>query len=190
MASYTDFSDDELVKLLKCNDRAAYTEIYTRYATVLIIHAYNKIRNRDEARDVLHDVFAILWDKREVLEITTNLSGFLYTSVKNRLKNQLSREVVKDKYINYHLLHYNDKFEQADHLIRENQLKEQIEQGTLDMTPKTREAFLLSRYENLSHKEIAVILGIEESTVSRHISNALQILRLKLRFFLFLSLLL
>jgi len=43
-----------------------------------------------------------------------------------------------------------------------------------------REVFLLSREENLSHKEIAEQLGISEQTVSKQISNALKVLRYKM----------
>src|SRR5687768_11216391 len=46
---------------------------------------------------------------------------------------------------------------------------------------KMRGVFLLSREENLSHKEIAEQLGISEQTVSKQISNALKALRYKMR---------
>ena len=40
-----------------------------------------------------------------------------------------------------------------------------------------RKVFLLSRYEEMSHKEIAEFLGISPNTVDNHIKKALAILR-------------
>jgi hypothetical protein len=51
MEALNNLSDAELVDLLKLGDRAAYTEIYDRYIFVLLNHAYNKTRNREEAKD-------------------------------------------------------------------------------------------------------------------------------------------
>jgi len=48
------------------------------------------------------------------------------------------------------------------------------------LPPKMKTVFELSRKANLSHKEIATQLDLSESTVKKHVNNALKILRGKL----------
>jgi RNA polymerase sigma-70 factor (ECF subfamily) len=53
-----------------------------------------------------------------------------------------------------------------------------------EMSQRTLEIFVLSRYKNKSHKEIAEKLGITTKGVEFHISKALSLLRLKLKDYL------
>lgn len=69
MFSYGALSDVELTELLKSGDASAYTVIYNRYFDVLYIHAYRKLNHKEEAQDVIHELFAQLWTKRETIEI-------------------------------------------------------------------------------------------------------------------------
>ena len=52
------------------------------------------------------------------------------------------------------------------------------------MNPLTRSVYLLSRYDGMSNKDIAVQLGIASKTVEYHISKALKLLRQQLKDYL------
>ncbi|MGY0037814.1 RNA polymerase sigma factor [Pedobacter sp. NJ-S-72] len=65
MVSYITLPDNDPVAFLKDGDKAAFTEIYNRYKGLLYIHAYNRLRNQQEADDVVHELFASLWTKRD-----------------------------------------------------------------------------------------------------------------------------
>lgn len=178
MTNYNACNDTQLLNLLRSGDGMAYTEIYDRYALVLLGHAYNKTRSRNEAKDIVHEVFTTLWAKRGSLQID-HLAGYLFRSVRNVILNQVAHRAVQDKFIKSM-----EKFaagsELPDHLVREKQLAAIIEHAIASLPPKMREVFILSRKEHLSHREIADLLGISEQTVSKHITNALKILRVKL----------
>lgn len=98
--SYSSFSDVELAELLKTDDSVAYTVIYNRYFHALYVHAFQKLNDKQEAQDVVHELFAQLWNKRRELNISTNLMGYLYTGVRNKILDQFSRQQVRNKYIN------------------------------------------------------------------------------------------
>ena len=178
MTNYKACNDTQLLGLLRSGDSMAYTEIYDRYALALLGHAYNKTRNRDEAKDIVHEVFTILWAKREVLQIDY-LAGYLFRSVRNIILNNIAHRAVQDKFIQS-MEKFAASHEIPDHLVREKQLSAIIEQEMAALPPKMREVFVLSRKEHLSHREIAELLGISEQTVSKHVTNALKILRVKL----------
>ena len=178
MTSYNSCSETELTGLLKSGDRAAFTEIYDRYIFILLNHAYNKTRDREEAKDAVHEVFVTLWAKRESLDIN-NLPGYLYASTRNIILNQIAHKSVKDKYL-LSMKQFTVSHDIPDHLVREKQLATIIEQEIAALPPKMREVFRLSRNEHLSHREIAERLDISAQTVSKHVTNALRILRVKL----------
>ena len=186
MNDYKCYTDEELTNLFKSGDRLAYTEIYDRYIFVLLNHTYNKTRNREEAKDIVHEVFAKLWANREQLQITNTLAGFLYTSARNIVLNQVSRKEVEAKYFDSILKFSEQPQTVTDHRIRENQLIAIIEKEIAELPPKMREVFELSRKQHLSHREIAERLDISEQTVSKHITNALKTLRVKLGIFAYL----
>jgi RNA polymerase sigma-70 factor (family 1) len=186
MQTVSSLSDNELVGLLKESSRAAYTEIYNRYKGILFMHAYKRLQSRAEAEDTLQEIFTGLWVKREELTITSNLSGYLYSAVRNRILDYFSHQEVASRYISS-FQGFLDKGEmQADHRVRENQLKVLIEKEIDNLPAKMREIFILSRKEHLSHKEIAGQLGISEKTVKNQINNALKTLRTKLGLLVFL----
>lgn len=185
---YRNLSDVELVNLLSSGEREAFAEIYERYKGLLYIHAYKKLWNEDEAADVVHDLFAALWDKRAELEITGHLSGYLYTSVRNRILKLIAKKQNAATYLSSISRFTNEGNCITDHRVRENMLTEIIEKEIAALPPKMRQVFELSRKTGLSHREIAEQLDISEETVKKHIHHALKVLRVKLGIFVYLYL--
>jgi RNA polymerase sigma-70 factor (family 1) len=180
-SEYKTIPDNELIQLLKESDHRAYTEIYNRYFYLLYTHAYKKLRSEEQAKDIIQDLFATLWFKRERDLPTNNLAAYLFTAIRNKIFDLFAHQQVEAKYVSslkdYLSTHMSVP---TDHLARENDLKIYIEKGIQALPPKMKLMFELSRKENLSHKEIATKLGTSENNVSTQITNALRILRTKL----------
>lgn len=182
MTSYQSYDDVQLTALLRQGNAQAYTVIYDRYKWILHVHAFKKLGDREAAKDVIQDLFSMLWIKRESIDFKTNLSGYLYTALRNMILNRIAHERVEMK--------YKDSFDQfvdqndfvTDHLVRQSQLAALIEKEIDALPAKMRNIFLMSRRENLSHREIALRLNLSEQTVTKQIKNALKILRGKLGF--------
>lgn len=188
MLNYKTISDNELAELLRSGDRAAFTEIYNRYKWLLHTHAYKWMQDREEAKDIIHELFAALWTKRESLSFPDNLSAYLYTAVRNRIFNVISHQKVASQYLNSLQAFIDEEQAAADHLVREKQMTLLIEKEIAALPAKMRAVFELSRKEQLSHKEIAEQLTISEQTVRKHVQHALKILRVKLGLVVFLFL--
>ncbi|AOM77775.1 RNA polymerase subunit sigma-70 [Pedobacter steynii] len=188
MLTYSLLSDLELTALLKEGDAAAYTVVYNRYFNELYIHAYARLRDKEEAQDVVHELFATLWNKRAELMFKSSLPAYLYTAVRNRILDVIAHQQVESRYVTS-LQHFIEEgYCITDHQVRERQLAALIEKGISELPPKMRAIFELSRKHAMSHKEIAEQLNLSEQTVRTQVKNALRILRLKLGLMLFLSL--
>lgn len=177
---YNKLSDVELTALLKDGDHTAFTEIYSRYWAVLYLHGRKMLRDDEEARDVVQELFTYLWKNAALLAVTGSLSSYLYRSVRNRIFNLIERKRIINDY-QKSLIQFLEVGELVtDELVRERELSEQIEKEIQLLPPKMREVFELSRKQHLSYKEIGEQLGISDQTVRRQVSNALSILRTKL----------
>lgn len=185
MASrYTGFSDGNLAALLSEGDELAFNEVFKRYSDVLYRHAYNKLRDTDDAKDLVQDLFAALWNQRATFSGETNLSGYLYASIRYKVINKQ----VRDKRIAESdvqlMAELREQADFADYRVREKELSQLIESETARLPRKMREVFFLSREEHLNHKEIAERLNLSPATVRKQVQNALRILRVKLGAFL------
>jgi len=180
MSDYSNYTDTELAALLKVSDHQAYTFIYDRYKFLLYAHAYKKLQDREEARDVVQEVFVTLWNKRENINAQLNLAGYLYTALRNTILNLIARKEVRTRYTDSMAAHYTCDYAPTDHGIRSQQLAELIDREIAALPSKMQKVFVLSRKAHLNRKEISSQLGISEATVDRQIANALKLLRARL----------
>lgn len=180
MSAYSKNTDLELLALLKAGDQGAFAELFDRYNRLLYVNACKLLDDKEEARDVVQEIFIALWENRANVFVKHNFAGFLYTIVRNRIFDKLSHRKVEFKYLES-LRQFNAmEDEGTDDLLRTKQLQAIIEKEISFLPDKMREIFELSRKHHLSHKEIARHLDVSEKTVKNQVNNALKILRTKL----------
>ena len=177
MSGYGNFTPHELAVLLKEGDQLAFTEIFTRYNSLLYSHVYNKLRDHEQARDIVHEVFYSLWARRATLVVNTNLAGYLFMAARYKIADFLSHKAVEDKYVASLQTYLEGYTEAADHRVRESQLQRIIEDAIATLPPRMQEIFRMSRFDQLSHREIAQRLQLSEETVKDQVKKALKILR-------------
>jgi len=105
----------------------------------------------------------------------------LYSAVRNRIFNIIWHKKFENRYVASLQRIIDAGVMMTDEVVREKELAALIEREIEQLPEKMREVFRLSRKEHLSYKEIAEELKIGESTVKKQVSNALKILRLKLK---------
>lgn len=71
-------------------------------------------------------------------------------------------------------------FEQPENVVMKNELKQQLADSLTSLTEKERKVILLYYYEELTLKEISVVLEVSESRVSQLHTKALQKMKAKL----------
>lgn len=180
METYTSYSDQELISLFISGSDDAFKEIYLRYDKLLYLYAYHKLGNKEEARDMVHDVFAWMLNNREKLDLKTTLSGYLYKSVLNKIFNLFKHRQILKKYADAGNHYIDIESAETDFLIREKDVAAMIEKEIQAMPPRMREIYELKRNKHLSAKEIALQLDIAESTVTTQMKRAMKHLKLKL----------
>ena len=177
MCNYTILNDQELISLLQADDERSFTEMYNRYWTKLFAIAANKLRDLNEAEEIVQDIFVSLWKRRNVLSVTDTLSVYLAVSVKYRVIKVLDKRNHQQKYADYSKSAFNIYDDSTQQWLEFEELKNQLSILVADLPEKCRLVYQLSRESGLSHRKIAEQLGISEKTVEAHLGKAMKTLR-------------
>lgn len=158
------------------NDIDQFSESFYTYYEDLHRYAYTLLRNNDEARDVVQDVFLKYWKKEKQLPAAPMVRQYLYRAVYNTCMNRMRHEKVRLRY-----LQYRDDTqatsEAATLPVLEKELKARIDAAIALLPAQCRIVFLKSRNEEKRYAEIAKELDISVKTVEAQVAKALRILR-------------
>jgi RNA polymerase sigma-70 factor (family 1) len=172
------YSDEGLLERMAMNDQAAFTSLYRRYWESLFVTTVKVIGSKEDAADIVQEVFISLWNRRRDLSLTSTLAAYLQTSVKYKAIHYIEKNITRRNYLKtLGDLEAASPAPSAEVMLQAKELGTLIRSVISNMPPKMREVYQLSRQEQLSHKEIATRLGISEETVKKHIQHALQLLK-------------
>ncbi|NLR58687.1 RNA polymerase sigma-70 factor [Chitinophaga polysaccharea] len=174
MTEYIALQDEALVILLANNDNKAFETLYQRYAADLYRHAHNRFPVPHLLEDMLQDIFIALYKNRHTLGEIKNIKAYLYGALRNRIFNEIRNSLLHQQH-HQHLP--TDKITETANTYDVKLLEQQLEQALDKLTARSRQVFLLSRREHLSHKEIAQRLGISVKAVEKHMGKSLQVMR-------------
>ena len=182
IAMYNHLSDKDLLNLLKQDDKNAFDEIYGRYWNFLTNSALKHLQSKQKAEDLVQEIFISFYNRRNEFELTVSLRAYFCQALKFKIMNEFRSQTVRDSYsknvrYSYTYAYANNS---GHHAYELKELAYNIDRSINLLPEKCRQAFLLSRGEELSYKDISGHLGISVSTVEKHISKALKFLKTNL----------
>ncbi len=159
------------------NFHTEFEKLFREYFTPLVWYAMKYVKDQDTAREIVHSVFVALWEKSDTIDFSKPVKPYLYTSVSNRSVNYLRDH---KKFTGEEKIDPSGFTEDSDSL-ETRETEEIIYAAIASLPEKTKEIFEMSRFEHKKYHEIAETLGISVKTVEARMSEALRILRVKLR---------
>jgi len=170
MPDYSKLGERDLILLLKEQDHSAFNEIYERSWSVLFKTAYLRLKDKEVCKDIIHDVFADLWNRSDNLDIQ-NLQAYLQTAVRYKIYSWLAK--------GSNTAHFVEPFESmavdghsADTWFEAKELEHLIELWIATLPRKRGQIFQLRYMENLSTKDISEKLNISQKTVQNQLLTA------------------
>ena len=164
----------------KVLDKPAFEELFRSFFPGLVLFARKYVPDEDTAKEIAHNVFLNLWEKREKVDTSSSLKSYLFTSVHNRCLNFIRDQKKFDRDETHFQRLDSTEFADGTDRLEEQELEQRIYDALQALPEKCREVFTLNRFEGLKYSEIAEKLNISVKTVEAHISKALKILREKL----------
>nr|WP_295934935.1 RNA polymerase sigma-70 factor [uncultured Dyadobacter sp.] len=175
--SLAQYTDHELLGLMRSGQESGFTEIYNRYWKRLLVIAANKTGDLDEAEEIVQDIFVSLWNRKAELQLTSSLNNYLAVSVKYRVIKSLAKQNLKSRFGDDRTFHYDLIDDSTQEWLEFEELQQRLSELVAGLPEKCRLVYQLSRESGYSQKQIAQELGISEKTVEAHLGKALKTLR-------------
>ncbi|MDR0976869.1 MAG: RNA polymerase sigma-70 factor [Prevotellaceae bacterium] len=173
-------------------DIPLFNTFFTRYRPRFVRFACAYIRDEAMAEDIVVDSMIYYWENRGRLPADTNIPAYILTSVKHKcidyLRHRQLTQSVSDHLTQLHAWELStriatlEEFEPND--IFSTEIQEIVRRTLSTLSPQTRRIFEMSRYDNLSHKEIAERMGVTTKAIEFHITKATKVLRPALKDYL------
>lgn len=169
-----------------------FNDCFCKNKDSFIRFACSYVRDREVAADIVYESFADIWESRQNGQAIDSLPAYTLGMVKFKCMNYLRHEQIKwrtdeelkELYIRQNEMNLASLSSFDPHEFYSREIEHCLQKALHELSDQTRKVFILSRYKQLSHKEIAVELNISVKGVEFHISKALKLLRERLKDYL------
>lgn len=176
-ATKAKYEEEELVRLLKQQDREAFEYLYKQYSSALMGILIRSVEDEEVANDLLQDVFVKIW--KSIANYNPE-RGRLYTWMLNIARNT-GIDYMRSKHAGQNSKNQNieDLVYHVDNLKHVTQETDGIGLKTLmeKLAPEQQILIEYIYYKGYTHDDAAKTLDIPLGTVKSRVRNAIGILR-------------
>ncbi|MHB9055153.1 MAG: RNA polymerase sigma factor [Paludibacteraceae bacterium] len=181
-------SDEQLIQIILSGNKEAFTTLLKKYQLSVFRTAMGFVHSKEDAEDIVQDVFIQVYRTLSSFKGSSQFSTWLYRITLNTSINFINknkwRNLFTDSGESLKNLFNRSNEEKNAHQNLEAEERDVLILKAIEQLPeKQRMAFVLSKYEELSQKEIAGIMQITEGAVEQLLQRAKQFLRKKLIMF-------
>lgn len=169
------YTDEELIKrIVKHNDTDAFSVLYDRYATFVYNKCYTFVEAEEEAQDLTHDIFIKIFINLKTFKGESKLSTWIYAITYHFCINYVNKKKTQKVIFSDEILQGISEPELTEEDDKELfEIKYTKLQEILSFLPIDDRVILLMKYQDdLSIKEIAGMLSLNESTVKMRLHRA------------------
>ena len=168
-------SDGELVRRALKGDERAFGQLVEHYQRPAYAVAYSVTGRHEDAEDAAQESFLVALERLEECRNPDRFGGWLMTIVRNRSKNLIRRESLRDT--DQVPPGARSRAPTPDRVAEVLQIREMLEQALSELPEVQRQIVLLHDLEGWKHREIAERLELPSGTVRSHLHFARKALR-------------
>ena len=178
--------------------KAEFEQLYDSNKLRFELFAKGYVRDSAVAEDLVSDSFVYYWENRLRLDADTNAAAYILTTIRHKCLNYLRDLQVHNRVcdelgsLKMRVIEENIRsLERCDvDFLFTNEIRE-IMTSCLEALPElTRDVFLSRRRDQMSYRQIAVLYSITERRVETELTKATAALRIALKDYLPLSIIL
>ena len=165
-----------ILELIASGDEQAFARLYNRYNDKLLRFSFSITRSRQTAEETVEDVFINIWCNREKLPAIDDIAVYLYTAVKNRSLNVLSKksyDIITAPYDFLHIELQPLSTTPYESLVT-HEMMHKMNAAIEALPARCKMIFKLVREDGLRYKEVASILNISVKTIDAQMAIAVK----------------
>ncbi len=172
----SNINEDRLLwKAIQEGNEIAFKTLFEKYYLFLVQISMKQCGDESIGKDASQDVFVDLWKRKEQIDLSHSIQAYLRKAVVFKTIDYIRKK--KNK------VHFLDPTDlsipvYSQDSLEYNDLTSIINKAVESLPPRCRQIFILSRHEQMSHKEIATELNISTKTIENQITRALKHLHL------------
>lgn len=173
--SILSYTDEALAQeIIQSRDTTAFGILYDRYEKMVYNKCYQFVSNKEEAKDLTHDVFLQVFLKINTFKGTARFSSWLYSVCYNFCVNYINRD--KEKQISSKSNDIDEEYNLSQDEITDDillALKVEKLHKALALIPPEDKMILQMKYQDdITIKELQHLLDISESAVKMRLARA------------------
>lgn len=166
-------------KVRMIGNNSQFNRFVESYSSDLLYYAQYLVHSKEEAEEIVSDVFFEVWQNWDKINEIKNIKAWLLTIAHNkaisylRKRDHLNAPVPWDE-IAAHAIPGN--LQTPDEQLISQEEINQINQIIKNLPPRCKQVFVLAKIEKLPYKDIAELLGISVKTINIHVAKALELI--------------
>ena len=174
-----ELEEPDLIEACRSGRPGAFDLLVERHRRAVYQLCYRFVGNHEDASDLSQDVFLRAYRGLAQFRGGSSLSTWLYRIGVNLCLNRVSRKTSPTEAIDERQ-HADTRTEPVSDRVLREERGAQVRRAIAALPPKQRTALVLRMYHELSHEEIATILGSSVGAVKANFFHALGNLRKQL----------
>ncbi len=174
MKSQADISEQAYLAALKNDDIKAFDNLFEEYGKRLYHFAYGYLKSKDDAEEIVQEVFLKVWRNRKQLKPDLSFKAYIFKIAYHQILEilkQINRCQAYRHEIIDESIFFNDD---TNTRLNYQMLLEKVESLIQKLPSRQKEILLKRKKEGIPVKEIATQLGVSPKTVENHLTQALK----------------
>jgi RNA polymerase sigma-70 factor (family 1) len=172
------------VERIRAGDYAAFDSMFSAYADPLAAFVYGLLKSREDAQEVVQDLFLWIWEHRDRWEFPGQLRSYLYRAARNRAISRIRHRRVENYFQLRSETHASEVptrrtavLPEAPDRLEAADLSACVSRAISELPERARQVFLLIRQHHMSYAPAAEVMQISPKTVENHMARAFAGLR-------------
>jgi RNA polymerase sigma-70 factor (family 1) len=172
------YGENSLLGRVADGDQQAFRQVFDSYWPKVYQKAYYLLKSAELSQDLSQEVFVKIWEKREHLRNVERFDAYLFMTLRNLFIDALRKKVTEEVDID-NVDEGKLPADDADGAkkMEYRELEELIHHAIDDLPGQMQTVFRLSRFEGLTHRQIALEMNISKVTSQNYLVRALTHIR-------------
>lgn len=166
-----------LVEKLKKGDSNAFEKLFELYGKRLYFFSLGYLKSKEEAEEIVQEVFYKIWKNRESLNPELSFQSYLFKIAYRQIRDLIIKNNREQAYLHEIVEVSLEPGDELENRTDYQSLLELAENLISGLPPRQKEIIIMRKKEGIPVKEIAGILGITPKTVENHLTIALKSLK-------------